>query len=128
MTIVGIGRSYDNKNHLQFDEFEFHAMDTSDVALLIVLGTADADATSFENIVSAARLIGPVDWQSTTDGIRGAVERALCDGLVVAIDDAHGVAPALRTTGRGRREAAVLLRQPMPRADAGGTGTAGIVL
>ena len=90
-------------------------MDASDLALLVVLGTADANATPFEDIGPAARLIAPLDWQPTSEVIRAAVERAMRDGLVVKIAGADGVATALQTTGRGRRHAAVLLRKPIPR-------------
>ena len=52
-------------------------MEPSDLALLVVLGTADSGPTSLEEIAGVARLLAPMDWQPTTDTIEACVERAI---------------------------------------------------
>lgn len=90
-------------------------MDPSDVALLLVLGTADERATPLAQICSVARLIAPRDWQPTTEVIGAAAERAIRDALVVIIDDGGDDGATLETTALGRRQAAALLCKPIPR-------------
>ena len=52
-------------------------LEPSDLALLIVLGTADRNPVSLAEIASTAKLLAPQDWQPTTETIGAAVERAL---------------------------------------------------
>ncbi len=94
-------------------------MSPSDVALLLVLGAAEEEATPFEDICSTARLIAPEDWQPTSEVMAAAAERALGDGLVVRAGEAVDGRTPLATTDLGRREIARLLRKPIPSGSGG---------
>ncbi len=87
-------------------------MKPSDVTLLVVLGTADSGPASLEELVEAARLLAPQDWQPTPETIRLCSEQAVADGLLQAVpgDRASGV---LKTTAAGRAAIRDLLRQPI---------------
>jgi hypothetical protein len=94
-------------------------MDPSDVALLFILGTADAAPARFDDICAAARYVAPDDWQPTSEVMRASVERAVGDGLLfLCSDEATGV-QMLETTLLGRSAILGLLRKPIP-AGAGG--------
>jgi len=89
-------------------------MEPSDVALLVVLGSADSGPASVEEIVGVARMMAPQDWHPTADTIRLCAERAILKGLLQPVrcngDIAH---VALETTPAGRAAIVELLRQPI---------------
>lgn len=91
-------------------------MQPTDVALLVVLGTADADPAPLAEIGAVARLLTPYDWRETADGLRAATERAVDEGLITVIGSDVRGEPVLKTTSRGRLEILALLRQPIPHA------------
>ncbi|MBL8666903.1 MAG: hypothetical protein JNM48_05525 [Rhodospirillales bacterium] len=89
-------------------------MEPSDVALLVVLGSADSGPASVEEIVGVARMLAPQDWHPTADTIRLCAERAILKGLLQPVrcngDITH---VALETTPAGRAAIVDLLRQPI---------------
>jgi Putative AphA-like transcriptional regulator len=89
-------------------------MRPSDVALLVVLGTADSGRASIEDIVGVARMLAPQDWQPTADAIRLCAERAILEGLLQPVpDNGAKTDGALETTTVGRVAIVELLRQPI---------------
>lgn len=95
------------------------SMGPSDLALLVVLGTAERGPVSLKEIVATARLLAPQDWQPTTETIGGAAERAVADGLATVVGDALSPEAALETTHLGRDRMVALLRKPIPRSSGG---------
>lgn len=96
-------------------------MDPHDVALLYVLGTAEATPTAFADLCTTARYVVPNDWQPTSEVIRAATERALRDGLLVLLTEAESGHEVLETTAPGQAAIVALLRKPVP---GGGDGFA----
>lgn len=88
-------------------------MKPSDVTLLVVLGTADSGPVSVEELVEAARLLAPQDWQPTAETIRLCSEQAVADGLLQAAPGDQTPSGVLTTTAAGRAVILDLLRQPI---------------
>ncbi|MFO1112428.1 MAG: hypothetical protein U1E38_02825 [Rhodospirillales bacterium] len=89
-------------------------MEPSDVALLVVLGSADSGPASLEEIVGVARMLAPQDWQPTADTIRLCAERAILKGLLQPVHCTGATANiALETTSAGKAAIIELLRQPI---------------
>ena len=89
-------------------------MEPSDVALLVVLGSADSGPASIDEIVGVARMLAPQDWQPTADTIRLCAERAIIKGLLQPVH-CNGATTnvALETTSAGRATIVDLLRRPI---------------
>ena len=95
-------------------------MEPSDLALLVVLGTADAGSASLKDITEAARSLAPMDWQPTAETMRACVARALVKGLLQPVDGSGGDAgSALATSAAGRAVIVELLRRPIARTNGG---------
>jgi putative AphA-like transcriptional regulator len=95
-------------------------MEPADLALLVVLGTADAGPASLEDIAEVARLLAPMDWQPTTDTIRACVERAIAQGLLQPVDSNEAdIRTALETTSAGQATIVELLRRPIAQTSGG---------
>lgn len=88
-------------------------MKPSDVTLLVVLGTADSGPASVEELVEAARLLAPRDWQPTAETIQACSEQAVADGLLHAMPGDWTASGLLKTTAAGRAAILDLLRQPI---------------
>lgn len=95
-------------------------MEPSDLALLVVLGTADAGPASLEDIAEVARSLAPLDWQPTADTMAACAERALVKGLVRPVGESRGDSGmALETTSSGRAVIVELLHRPIARTSGG---------
>jgi Putative AphA-like transcriptional regulator len=89
-------------------------MKPSDVALLVVLGTADSGPVSLEEMIGAARMLAPRDWRPTADTVRSCAERAILRGHLRPVHgDGAGTDTAFETTAAGRAVIVELLRQPI---------------
>ena len=95
------------------------SMQPSDLALLVVLGSACGCPASPEVIAGSAKQLAPQDWQPTTDTVGAAIERAIAIGLVTVDDDAKADITAVRTTPLGRLEMIDLLCKPIPYSTGG---------
>lgn len=99
------------------------SLQPSDLALLMVLGTAERAPVTFAAIVDAARQLAPRDWQPTADILRTALQGALAEGLVSAQRSAQPATAnsgdAWQTTPAGRRRIVDLLCTPIPQATGG---------
>lgn len=99
------------------------SLQPSDLALLVVLGTAERAPVNFAAIVEAARQLAPRDWQPTADILRTALQGALAAGLVSAQKSAKPATAnsgdAWQTTPAGRRRIVELLCTPIPQATGG---------
>jgi hypothetical protein len=90
-------------------------MKPSDLTLLVVLGTADSGPASMEELIRAACMLAPKDWQPTPEAMRRCSEHAVEAGLLRAFPG-EGTATggdALETTPAGRAAIVDLLREPI---------------
>ena len=94
-------------------------LEPSDLALLIVLGTADRNPVSLAEIASTAKLLAPQDWQPTTETIGAAVERALTGRLVALGGEGAISGTGVETTSLGRSRIVDLLFKPIPGSTGG---------
>jgi hypothetical protein len=94
-------------------------MNSCDVALLLILGTAEGGATRFEDICTTARYVAPQDWQPTSEVMRTAAERAIRDGLVVLLTDRGSGTEVLETTRLGQAAIITLMRKTIPQGGGG---------
>jgi hypothetical protein len=98
-------------------------MKPSDLALLVVLGTANSGPASMEEIIEAARMLAPKDWQPSAEAMRLCAEHAVEGGLLrAARGEATPSGGALETTAAGRAAIVDLLREPIDASCGGLTG------
>lgn len=98
-------------------------MKPSDLALLVVLGTADSGPASMEELIGAASMLAPRDWQPTTEAMRLCAEQAVEAGLLrVSQGEGTLTDDALETTAAGRAAIVDLLREPIDASCDGLTG------
>lgn len=95
------------------------SMHPSDLAMLVVLGTAHGYPASPEAVATAARQLAPQDWQPTGDIIGSAIERAIARGLVTGGREPDAATAAVQTTPLGHLRIVDLLRKPIPRSTGG---------
>jgi hypothetical protein len=97
-------------------------MDPGDVALLVVLGTAEGSSATMEEVAGTARLLAPQDWQPTSEVLTSCISRALSADLLTT-DSREEANPRLHTTDAGRKCIGDLLRKSIPPGTGGFTRT-----